>query len=166
MSGDEPFDESPVTSGEVVRTNLFGNQRTAAAINNGAQQATDEANERRAYILETIAISAELIKSWNDAYPDNMARGALYKAASMKLAHQVLTGEIAVTGGQVASLVRELSQAGRLEMGEVTSSHESVTTPAERKERLKEIQEAVSAAREDAERAEEAAKVVPMGGGA
>lgn len=159
---DEPFDESPVLDDTVTPMWNFERQRDEATRAVAAQEARDEANRNRAYILESIAISAELIQSWEQAYPTNERRGALYKAAAMKLANKVLTGEIEVGPAQVASVIRELSTAGRLEMGEATSSSESSQLSAEeRKERLAMIREQVEAA----ERAAGAsADVIDMGG--
>lgn len=130
----------------------------------GVEQARNEALERRAVILERIAVSTELVDAYESAYPDGTKRSSLYKAAADRIAHDVLTGRADIekwNGSQLAAMLNALINAGRLEAGEATSSTESVP-PEQRAERMRILRDEVDRQASDADKAAQAGRVVPM----
>lgn len=130
----------------------------------GVEQARNEALERRALILERIAVSSELVSAYDEAYPDGAARSKLYKAAADRIAHDVLAGRADIekwNGSQLAAMINALVNAGRLEAGEATSSTESLP-PEERAERMRLLRAEVDRQQADADKAAQAGRVVPM----
>jgi hypothetical protein len=120
---------------------LFTKATGAEAGRASASKAEQERLEARAQVLERIAVAAEIVTFYDEHYPDAMSRSKLLKAAGMKVASQVLMGQVECSNGsQAATLIKELVNAGRLEAGESTSSADLVTSE-ERAERIKALRE-------------------------
>lgn len=165
IRGWRAMDEPELPPDNVVRDGRFTSANAAEMSARGRQKAVDEQAERKAYILERIAISAELVAAYDEAIVAAGSLAPLFKAAATRLAMDVLTGKIEISGSQFAASLTALINAGRLEAGETTSSTQSVSiTSEEAVERMKELNAEIERRRVAAEKLIADAKVVPMGG--
>lgn len=157
-------DDPPAPARTTGEATYFDSERAREIRSVGVEKARNEALERRAEILERIAVSTELVAAYEGAYPNGLERAKLYKAAADRIAHDVLSGKADLekwNGSQMAAMMNALVNAGRLEAGEVTSSTESIP-PEERAERMRILREEFDRQQDDAEKAAQAGRVVPL----
>lgn len=139
----------------------FTSETAQIAVAQAKKAAIDKGLERKAEVMATLAVNADLVGAYHDAYSDPQKLADLYNAASARIAQDVLTGTIKATGAQAAQLIKEFTAAARLVTGQATSVTESVSS-VERTSRIQELRERLDQAQAGHDKAAEAGRVVPI----
>ena len=137
----------------------FTPETALLAVEQAKKAKIEQGMVRKAEVMASLAINAELVQAYDEAYPDPVKLSNLYTAASARIASGILTGAIEVSGSQAAQLIKELTAASRLVIGEATSISDS-STAEERAARIKEMREALDHAEAQTKAAAEAGGVV------
>ena len=141
----------------------FTPETALLAVEQAKKAKIEQGMVRKAEVMASLAVNAELVQAYDQAYPDPVKLSNLYTAASARIAQDVLTGQIEVRGSQAAQLIKELTAASRLVLGEATSITDT-STAEERQARIREIREQLDISEAQAKAAAEAGGVVvPIG---